>query len=172
MASSLTQKRTVVLSHRQISQKIKRMAYEIVEHNFNEKEFEIVGITGQGYTLAERLCREIQCITNKPVQIHSISLDKDKPLESEAIVSVPVNHFSGKYVLLVDDVLNSGRTLTYAVRVLIAASVKKMQVACLVDRRHRRFPVRADFVGITLSTTLQDHICVELNGTEDKAYLE
>jgi pyrimidine operon attenuation protein / uracil phosphoribosyltransferase len=168
----LSTQRTLVLDHRQIAQKIHRIAFEVVENNFNEDIYYIIGITGQGYTLAERLAAEIGKISGKKVELHRITLEKDDPLHGKIDVSVSEKTLEGKYVLLVDDVLNSGRTLMYATRNILSANVKKLQTVCLVDRRHRRFPVRADFAGITLSTTIQNHILVELNGTNDTAYLE
>lgn len=168
----MSPQRTIVLNHQQIAQKIKRLAFEIIENNFEESTIYIIGITGQGYTMAQRLQKEINQIPGKTTELYSLSMEKDKPLEGKITVSVDIQKLSGKYVLLVDDVLNSGRTLMYATRNLLGANIKKLQTVCLVDRRHRRFPIRADFAGITLSTTIQNHILVELNGTNDTAYLE
>ncbi|MFI5204174.1 MAG: phosphoribosyltransferase family protein [Flavobacteriales bacterium] len=168
----MSPQRTIVLNHQQIAQKIHRIAFEVVENNFNEEIYYIIGITGQGYTLAERLFEEIKKVSGKKAELHSITLVKDDPLNGKIEVSVATEKLAGKYVLLVDDVLNSGRTLMYAARNILEANVKKLQTVCLVDRRHRRFPIRADFAGLTLSTTLQNHILVELNGENDTAYLE
>jgi pyrimidine operon attenuation protein / uracil phosphoribosyltransferase len=163
--------RTVILRHEQIRQKINRIAHEIHENYFEEEEIFIVGIEGQGYILAERLANIIKGISATKVTLLRLKLNKENPLSVPITMESDIQTLNGKNVVLVDDVLNSGKTLIYAATHLLQASVKKMKTVCLVDRRHRRYPIRADFAGLTLSTTLQEHIEVEFIENNDTVYL-
>lgn len=160
-----------ILSHTQVEQKINRIAYELLETNFSEDKLILVGITGQGLTLAKKIEKVLKQISEKPVELYAITLEKDNPINHEIVLDVDLNYLSGKSVILVDDVLNSGRTLIYSAQHLLKAPLKKLQTVCLVDRWHRRFPIRADFVGLTLSTTLQEHIEVNFEDNNNKVYL-
>lgn len=147
-----------ILDTVQIRQKINRLAFEVYENNFSEKELLVVGIEGNGYKVAHQLAEKIKEISKLKVKIGKISLDKNKPWEGETAVDFKEKDFVNKNVILVDDVLNSGKTLMYAVKLFLDKPVKKITTVILVDRSHSRFPVKADFVGLTLSTTLQEHI--------------
>jgi len=164
--------KTLIMSHSEIEQKINRIAYELYETYINEKELYIAGIFPQGYTLAERLVKVLKKIS--PLKIHLVKLElhKDLPLDHPVKISTTLEELDGKCLVLVDDVLNSGKTLIYSARHILAAKLKKMSTVCLVDRMHRRYPIRADFVGLTLSTTLQEHIEVEFSEGNDKVYLQ
>jgi pyrimidine operon attenuation protein / uracil phosphoribosyltransferase len=161
----------VVLDHKQVEQKINRIAYELYETNFDEPTLYLVGISGQGLTLAARLKDILADISKKQIELIEISLNKDNPLGEEINLSKPLSYLEGKPVILIDDVLNSGRTLIYSAQFLLKTNLKKMQTVCLVDRWHRRFPIRADFVGLTLSTTMQEHIEVNFEKNNDTVYL-
>ena len=160
-----------VLTHLQVQQKINRIAHELYETNFDEKEIYLVGITGQGLTLAKRLEALLKTISGKKIILLEITLDKDNPLGKGIQLSADLDSLKDKTVVLVDDVLNSGRTLIYSAQYLLQAPLKKLQTVCLVDRWHRKFPIRADFVGLTLSTTLQEHIEVVFDNQNDNVYL-
>lgn len=160
-----------VLNHKQIEQKINRIAHELYETNYNEKTLHIVGIEGQGLILAEQLKKILESISSKKIELHKIALNKDNPLEYEPNLTISLSELENQNVILVDDVLNSGRTLIYSAQFLLKASLKKLQTVCLVDRWHRRFPIRADFVGLTLSTTLQEHIEVSFEPHNNNVYL-
>ena len=168
---SENEERTVILTHKQVGQKITRMAHEILENNFQEKSIVIIGIQSQGYVLAERLVNELKKITEIEVLLHGVKLNKRTPLNSGLESSIDDKELQNKIVILVDDVLNSGKTLVYATKYLLDHKIKGLQTVCLVDRKHRKFPIRADFVGLTLSTTLQEHITVEF-GKTDLVYLD
>ncbi|MFT4753468.1 MAG: pyrimidine operon attenuation protein/uracil phosphoribosyltransferase [Salibacteraceae bacterium] len=163
--------RTVILDHKQVSQKITRIAHEIIENNFVEKSLVIMGIKSEGFVLAERLVKILTQISDMDIVLHEVSIDKKKPLSSGLVSSIEENELNNKAVILVDDVLNSGKTLVYATKFLLDHKIKRLQTVCLVDRKHRKFPIRADFVGLTLSTTLQEHITVEF-GKYDCVYLD
>lgn len=147
-----------ILDTLQIRQKINRLAYEVYENNFSEKELLVVGIAGNGYKVAQQLCEKLGTISPLKVNLGKINLNKEKPWEKDPKMDFSEKEFVNKTVILVDDVLNSGKTLMYAVKLFLDKPVKKINTVILVDRSHTRFPVKADYVGLTLSTTLQEHI--------------
>lgn len=161
---------TTVLNKSQILQKTERIAFEILENTFEEEKIYIGGIAGNGFVFAERLIEQLKTHSQQEVELFKITLDKENPLDSKIDFSIDGNELAAATVVLVDDVINSGRTLIYAVKELIAFDLKSLKVATLVNRTHRRFPVQADFVGVNISTTLQDNILVEF-GDEEIAYL-
>jgi pyrimidine operon attenuation protein/uracil phosphoribosyltransferase len=147
-----------ILDTLQIKQKINRLAFEVYENNFSEKELFVVGIEGNGYKVAQQLCEKLEAISPLKVKLGKIDLNKGKPWEGEPEMDFTEKEFVNKTIILVDDVLNSGKTLMYAVKLFLDKPVKKINTVILVDRSHSRFPVKADYVGLTLSTTLQEHI--------------
>lgn len=164
--------KTLIIDSKKIHQKIERIAYEIIENNFDETELILIGISKRGYLFAEMLYAKVKRIAKQNVSLESISLNKDDVFDEEAIkYSGELANLDGKTVIVIDDVLNSGVTLMYAVRHLLGAKIKKMNTAVLVDRRHRNYPIRADFAGMTLSTTLQEHIAVEFSENEVNVFL-
>lgn len=166
----MTAERTLVLDHERVNRKLKRIAVQLHEENHAEKAIVLIGIAPRGARLAQRL-KELIAADNGPrVDLVELSLDKSRPLEAPVQLGVDLDALKGRVVVLVDDVLMSGRTLMYAVAHLIRVPLKKLTTVVLVDRRHRSFPIRADIVGLTLSTTLQEHISVEL-GRKDAVYL-
>ncbi len=167
----MSTEQTLILNTDQIKQKLMRMAYQIYEQHHNQKELVMVAIEPQGLQLADRLLPLLRDISVADVKLYSLKLDKKNVL-GEIICSDPSVRFDGKSVLLVDDVLNSGRTLMYAARFILSQPVARLTTAVLVDRQHRQFPIRADFVGLSLSTTLQDHINVQFLESSEAVYLE
>jgi pyrimidine operon attenuation protein / uracil phosphoribosyltransferase len=147
-----------ILDTLKIKQKINRLAYQVYENNFSEKELLVVGIDGNGYKVAQQLAEKLKEISPIKITLGKIKLNKDMPWEGEPKIDFTEKQFINKTVILVDDVLNSGKTLMYAVKLFLDKPVKKINTVILVDRSHTRFPVKADYVGLTLSTTLQEHI--------------
>ncbi|MCB0762679.1 MAG: phosphoribosyltransferase [Flavobacteriales bacterium] len=164
--------RTLILDSRQIEQKIQRIAHQIHEHTFKEKEIVVVGVQFKGVEFARRLVEVLRNISALEIELYTIGFEKDKPLRDEVRFEGDVAHMKNKVVFLVDDVINSGRTLIYAAKFLLDASPKQLKTATLVDRIHRRFPIHADFVGLTLSTNLKEHVEVDLTSKEHGVYLE
>jgi pyrimidine operon attenuation protein/uracil phosphoribosyltransferase len=162
---------TVVLNATQVNQKIDRLAFEIHENTYNEKEIIIAGIVGNGFKLAELLSQRLANFSDIKVTLVSVNVNKKDPLAIEASVELEKADAEDKVVILVDDVLNSGKTLVYGIRHFLQVRLKALRTVALVDRDHKRFPVKADYVGLVLSTTLQEHIRVELEG-EMAVYLE
>ena len=150
--------KTKILDTLQISRTLNRMAYEVYEKNYNEKELLLVGIEGNGYKVAERLYEILTKISSIKIKLSKLKLDKENPWKGEPQVSFTDKDYSNKAVIVIDDVLNSGKTVMYAVKPFLNKPVKRLNVLVLVDRSHSRYPVKADFVGLSLSTTLQDHI--------------
>lgn len=162
--------RTLVLDHEHVQRKLRRIAHQLHEEHHTEKEIVLVGIAPRGATLAKRLATLLEGIAPLKIRLVELKLDKDHPLERPVQVSVESKELKGRAVVLVDDVLMSGRTLMHAASHLVQAPIKRLTTVVLVDRRHRLFPIRADIVGLTLSTTLQEHISVEF-GRKDAVHL-
>lgn len=168
--SEITQK-NLVLTASQVNQKIKRIAYEIYENNFKERTIVMAGIDGQGYTLAEVLAKELEAISPIKTITVKVSLDKLAPQQSEVGIDVDVKELKKKCIILIDDVLNTGRTLAYGLKPFLDIEVKKIEVAVLVNRSHTTFPILPTYTGYELSTTLSDHVAVLL-GKRAAVYLK
>jgi pyrimidine operon attenuation protein/uracil phosphoribosyltransferase len=162
--------KTLILDARQVQQKIKRMAYEIFEHNFKEKIVVIAGIDGQGYILAKLLAREIESISPLEIKLVKVSLDKVAPQQSEVTLDCDLKDLKKKCIVLVDDVLNTGRTFAYGMTPFLTIEVKKIETAVLVNRSHTLFPINPQYTGYELATTIKDHVEVKL-GNETSVYL-
>jgi pyrimidine operon attenuation protein/uracil phosphoribosyltransferase len=162
---------TPVLDKKQIGQKINRIAWQVYEDNFSEKEIIVAGIAKTGFLLAQRIGTVLEKISPLKIKLVKIILDKENPLSCNIEPQLSSKELKGKIVILVDDVLNSGMTLTYSLGPFLDADVKKIRTVILVDRNHKRFPIGADFTGISLATTLQEHITVDLEGGKDSVIL-
>jgi pyrimidine operon attenuation protein/uracil phosphoribosyltransferase len=165
-------KQIIVLNKQQIQQKIDRMAYQVLEDNLDEDEIIIAGILPRGNLVAARLKAVLDGIA--PFKSKLITLDLDKDSSSlKASIDVAVAECANKAIILVDDVLSSGKTLAYGLGVFLDVPLKKMRTLVLVDRNHKSFPIATDFTGIALSTVLKEHVAVVLdeNGGEDAVYL-
>jgi len=168
----MSAKKLLILNQQQIQQKIDRIAYQILEDNYDEDEIVIAGILPRGNHLAARLKKILDEIA--PFKSRLISIEVDKQSSSlKANIDFEVNECIDKAVILVDDVLNTGKTLAYGFGVFIDVRLKKLRTAVLVDRNHKNFPMTTDYAGIALSTVLKDRVDVYLteNGLEDAVYL-
>lgn len=152
------------------NRKMQRMAYEIIENNLDEQALILAGIRESGSVIARNIQQLLQQISPLKTELITISLDKKKP---EEVSVTPATDFNGKVVIIIDDVANSGKTMLYAMKPLLAFHPRKIQTLALVERTHKAFPIHTDYVGLSLATTLQDHIFVETVGDEVKgAYME
>jgi pyrimidine operon attenuation protein/uracil phosphoribosyltransferase len=160
-----------ILNKQDIERKLTRIAYQILENNYEENELFLLGIVETGLVVAERIKVEILKI-NPEIQVNiiAVKINKTAPI-GNVTYSIPIEILSNKVAILTDDVGNSGRTLFYALQPLMTILPKKIQVAVLVERTHKLFPVSADFVGLSLATTIHEHISVQLNEGEEAAYL-
>jgi pyrimidine operon attenuation protein/uracil phosphoribosyltransferase len=161
--------RNLILNNAQIQQKITRIAAEISEKNFLENEIILAGIIGNGFLLSKLIGDELVKLGCKS-KVIEIKIDKKKPEISKIDLSENID-IENKSVVLVDDVLNSGKTFSFAMAALIAKRVNKIQSAVLINRSYKSFPVHADFVGLSLSTTLEEHVSVEISAHSMEAYL-
>ncbi|MEX2593679.1 MAG: phosphoribosyltransferase family protein [Anditalea sp.] len=166
----MDQTRTLVLNHKQIQQKITRIAFEIYERNAGEEGMIFAGITGMGFLLSGLLVEKLKEISPLKVNQIEIILDKSSMVIGDVKLSEKLS-FQGKCLIIVDDVLNTGRTLTYAMRPFLEEAIKKMEVAVLVNRSHKLFPVTPDYTGYELSTTLSEHIIVTLDPLASSVHL-
>jgi pyrimidine operon attenuation protein/uracil phosphoribosyltransferase len=160
-----------ILSHNEINHKIKRIAYQIYECNVDEKEIILAGIESNGYILAKKLKTAIKKISDIEPVLCKVVINKKDPL-TEITTSITPQDYTNKSVILIDDVLNSGTTLIYGVKHFLNVPLKQFKTAVLINRNHKKYPVKADFKGISLSTSLNEHVCVNLEGTVFEAYLE
>lgn len=161
--------KTLILNNRQIQQRIDRIAYQIYENNYQEMEVIVAGISKNGYALAERISEKLKEISPIKVRLAEIIINKKDPLAGKVKVNVSEIDLKDKVIIVVDDVLESGRTMIYSIDPFLKSSVKRLTTAVLVDRAHHSYPIKADFVGISLATTMQEHISVELNGGKNDA---
>ncbi len=160
-----------ILNDLQVKQIIKRIAYQVYENHFNEKNLVIAGIDGRGTYIAQLLYDELVSISNIKIELLNITLDKVNPTGSTVKLSNENAKIADRNVIVVDDVLNTGRTLVYALTPFIRAKAKRIQIAVLVDRNHKDFPVMADYTGMQLSTTLQEHVSVTIEKKKVNVYL-
>ncbi len=169
--ATATPTKTLILDQQQIRQKVARIAYEILENNHKEKEIILAGIHGTGFRFAEYLQQQLQEFSDIRFELVKIQMNKKEPLKA-LIHSEPDADPNDKTIIIVDDVANTGKTLFYALKPLLNYQPRKIQIAVLVDREHKTFPVATDYVGLSLSTTMQEHITVHLDGkVKDAVYL-
>ncbi|WP_207893816.1 phosphoribosyltransferase family protein [Tenacibaculum sp. M341] len=161
----------VILNHSEILNKIRRIAYQIYEVNYKEDEIVIAGIADNGYFLAEKIVATLKEISDINVTICKVHINKKQPLEP-IHTDLDVKDYTNKSLVLVDDVLHSGTTLIYAIKHFLDVPLKKFKTAVLVNRNHKKYPVKADFKGISLSTSIMENVVVEFLPNEIKAYLE
>jgi len=158
-----------VLNQKQILQKIKRLAYEILENNYEAPELVLIGVNNNGATFSDMLTRELEHISDIPIVQAHIRLNPADPLSEDITLNTAIQNLNGKIVIVVDDVANTGRTVFYACKPLFDALPKKIEVAVLVDRKHKSFPINVDYVGLSLATTLEENIDVRIRNVEEMA---
>jgi pyrimidine operon attenuation protein/uracil phosphoribosyltransferase len=151
-----------VLNDYQIKQKIQRLSYEILENNLDEDEIILVGINNNGYGFAKLLFESLTSISDKKVVLSKIKLNPAQPLDFPIESDLNETELVNKSIIVIDDVANTGRTIFYAFKVFMNILVKKIEVAVLVDRKHKMFPIKVDYVGLSLATTVQENIKADL----------
>lgn len=159
-----------ILNQEEIKHKIRRIAYQIYESNVDEKEIILAGILKNGFEVAKRLESELKEISPLQTRLCEVQIDKKNPL-GKIMTSLDPQEYKDKAVILVDDVLNSGTTLIYGVRHFLDVPLKQFKTAVLVDRNHKKYPVKADFKGISLSTSLSETVKVIFEKGKDRVEL-
>lgn len=160
----------IILNHTEIAHKTTRIAYQIYETFVDENEIVIAGISKNGFIFSEKIAEELKKISPIKVILCEVYINKKNPLLPIS-TSISRAEYENKGLVLVDDVLNSGTTLIYGVKHFLDVPLKKFKTAVLVDRNHKKYPVKADFKGISLSTSLHEHIQVEFETNNDRAFL-
>ena len=162
---------SIILNHEQIKNKTRRIAYEIYESNSNEKEIIIAGINGNGYVFAQKIAQILKDISDLEIQLCIVEIDKKHPL-NEIKTDISPNDYKNKSLILIDDVLNSGATLIYGIKHFLEVPLKHFQTAVLINRNHKKYPVKADFKGLSLSTSMHERVNVVFEENDSYAVLE
>lgn len=160
----------IILTHKEIAHKTKRIAYQIFETFVNEEEVILAGIANNGYLFAQKIATELALISDLKVTLCEVKINKQNP-QTPITTSIPSAEYQNKALVLIDDVLSTGTTLIYGVKHFLEVPLSKFKTAVLVDRNHKKYPVKADFKGISLSTSLQEHIQVVFEENNSYAYL-
>ena len=159
-----------ILTNSQIKRKIKRISLQIIESNIEEKEVVLAGIEQNGFLLANELNKMITELSNLNIKLCSLNIDKKNPLNKISI-SLNSSEYKNKSIVVVDDVLNSGSTLMYAVKHFLDTELRQLKTAVLVDRNHKKYPIKVDFKGVSLSTSIQNHVKVQFDKNSIEAFL-
>lgn len=160
-----------ILNHQEIEHKIKRIAYQIYETFVGEETIVVAGIASNGFVFANKIAKALESISDIKVTLCEVYIDKQNPSQPIS-TSISKEAYTNKGLVLVDDVLNSGTTLVYGVKHFLDVPLKKFKTAVLVDRNHKKYPVKADFKGISLSTSSLEHVQVVFDQKGDYAFLE
>lgn len=160
-----------ILNHKEIQHKIRRIAYQIAEVYLDYDQIILAGIANGGYTFAKELKSILSGIISSEIKLCKVIINKTDPLK-QVTTTLKEEEYKNSGVILCDDVLNSGTTLIYAVKHFLNVPLDRLKTAVLVNRNHKKYPVKADFKGISLSTTMEEHIEVQLETKPYSAYLK
>jgi len=158
------EKKTLILTDKQIQHKIKRIAFQILEIYDGEKDLIIAGISKKGFVFAQKLAANIASVSAVTPKLCEVVINKKNPSETPRL-SLGVDELKNQTIILADDVLNTGSTLIYATKHLLETPLKELKTAVLVDRSHKKYPIKADFKGISLSTSIHETVKVEFGET-------
>jgi len=161
----------LIIEPRRVQQKLQRMALEIHERNSGQNLF-LAGIDKSGFEVAEMIAGYLRGFSGKDLPVYKISINKQDPLNSEVKTDLPSGNLENATLIIIDDVQNSGRTMMYCIRHFLQFPLRSVQTCVLVDRLHNDFPVKSDYTGISLSTTLQEHVTVDVNQDEVNIYMK
>ena len=150
----------IILNEKQTQQKLKRIAYQIYESNSKEKEVVLAGIIGNGYLVTQQIASILKEISDLKITLCEVNIDKKNPLNTIS-TSIKTEDYKNKALVLIDDVLSSGTTLIYGVKHFLEVPLKRFKTAVLVNRNHKKYPIKADFKGLSLSTSIKEHVQVE-----------
>ena len=154
-----------ILSPNDVTNTVKRIAYQIHETNLEENSIIIAGVLKNGLTFANKIVKELKKISSAKIELIEIKIDKKNPLNG-IVTSENQKKFTDKVIVVIDDVLNTGKTLIHAVNYFLPIGAKRLQTAVLVNRNHKTYPIKADFKGISLSTSIKEHVNVVFDQNE------
>ncbi|CCG52904.1 Bifunctional protein : pyrimidine operon regulatory protein and uracil phosphoribosyltransferase [Flavobacterium indicum GPTSA100-9 = DSM 17447] len=160
----------IILNNQEIQHKTKRIAYQIYETFSNEDEIVIAGISNSGFIFAQKIAAQLALISDLKIKICEVEVNKQHP-NLPIKTSLKPEEYTNANLVLVDDVLKSGSTLIYTIKHFLDVPIKKFKTAVLIDRNHKNYPVKADFKGLSLSTSLQEHVQVVFEEKDSYAYL-
>ncbi len=160
----------IILNNIQVNNKIRRIALQILESNINEDEIVLAGISSNGFLIAQKLKNIISNYSTVKILLSEVIINK-KDLLADVKTSITSDEYKNKSVILVDDVLHSGATLIYGVKHFLNTPLKQLKTAVLVNRNHKKYPVKADFKGLSLSTSINEHVEIVFENNEARAIL-
>jgi len=155
--------KTQILDNDELNQRIKRISYEIYENNLDEKELILAGISENGFALAKIFKKQLTLISPLNIVVLKISINKAEPFSEETKLASNANDLTNKSIILIDDVLNTGKTAAFALKALLDTNVKKIEFAVIINRSHKSFPVYPKYIGYELATTINENVDVQLN---------
>ncbi len=153
----------MILNKNTADKKLRRMALEVAERNFNAESLVIIGIKENGIFIADKIAGYLKEVFNGKITVIDLVMDKKNPGEIKLSEQID---FNNKTILLIDDVANSGRTMLYALKPLLMQNPRQVQTLALVERTHKKFPIAVDYVGLSISTTMDENIVVEVESGE------
>ncbi len=156
-----------ILGEQEIKQKIQRMAIQIAENNYHYDEIILAGINDNGYGFAKLLEKSVKKVITTNIVTKRLKLNAANPLSEPIAFEVKPENIRSKVVIIVDDVANTGRTIFYAFKPLMEDLPLKIEVAVLVDRKHKMFPINVDYVGLSIATTIKENISVMIHGVDE-----
>ena len=164
----------IILAHKQITHIIKRMAYQVYEDNISEEDLIVAGVRGEGFILAQLIADELEKISDLNIELLAIEIDKKNPIEKDIVLNPKrdAEDLHQKSVVVIDDVLNSGSTLLFSLQPFLKQPMRQIKTAVLVNRNHKKYPVKADFKGISLSTSSHENVKVSLTPEAFQVVLE
>lgn len=161
--------KTEVLDQDQILRICNRFAFQILENSIDSDVIHIIGIKEKGFDIAKIVERELKSITKKNISLSSIKIDKKNPKDS--VLSDSNLNKNIDTIFLIDDVLNTGKTLIYSLSFLLKFNFKSIKTLVLIDRNHKQYPIKVDYKGISLSTNINDNIKLLNDNNKLKAIL-
>ena len=159
----------LILDQEQIKQKTKRLAIEILERNYGEKCIYLAGINSNGLNFAKNIGLYAKKHTSCEIRYINIKVNAANPIKEPVTINIDEKDLKDAVIIIVDDVANTGRTLFYGFQPLLKTLAKKVEIAVLVDRKHKNFPVHTNYVGLSLATTMHENIEVRLKGVDEKS---
>tara|TARA_X000000368_G_C23053906_1_gene722892 strand:+ start:3372 stop:3872 length:501 start_codon:yes stop_codon:yes gene_type:complete len=160
-----------ILNQDKIDKIIKRIAFQIHENNQNESEIFLIGIHKNGYILSKLIQKELKTISNSKINLCCLKINKKNPFKNIEF-DFDLVQIKNKSIVLIDDVLNSGKTLIYGVKYLLEIPLSNFNTAVLIDRNHKKFPIKIDFKGISLSTSIKENVNVVFDKNKSYAIID